>query len=144
MQVVFGLLGDKFGRKGAYGWTLAIMIAMTVLSASASWGSPPVFIGLFVMWRFLLGFGIGGDYPLSAVITSEYTPKNIRGAMIAAVFSMQGVGFLAAAAVAAIVLACFKSAIVTVSLLDVVLMQLCARGAGYRVRGVRVCPRVGG
>lgn len=75
MQVVFGLLGDKFGRKGAYGWTLAIMIVMTVLSAGASWGSPPVFIGLFVMWGFLLGVGIGGDYPLSAVISSKYTPK---------------------------------------------------------------------
>lgn len=31
----------------------------------------------------------GGDYPLSAVITSEYTPRHLRGAMMAAVFSMQ-------------------------------------------------------
>jgi PHS family inorganic phosphate transporter-like MFS transporter len=86
---LFGVLGDKFGRKGAYGWTLAIMIVMTILSATASWGDQATFIGLFVTWRFLLGIGIGGDYPLSAVITSEYTPKNIRGAMVAAVFSMQ-------------------------------------------------------
>jgi MFS family permease len=48
-----------------------------------------VFIGVFAMWRFLLGIGIGGDYPLSAVITSEYTPRHLRGAMMAAVFAMQ-------------------------------------------------------
>jgi MFS family permease len=41
------------------------------------------------MWRFLLGIGIGGDYPLSAVITSEYTPRHLRGAMMASVFAMQ-------------------------------------------------------
>ena len=47
------------------------------------------FIGLFCFWRFTLGFGIGGDYPLSAVITSEYSSKHFRGTLIAAVFSMQ-------------------------------------------------------
>lgn len=110
-QLLFGMLGDKFGRKGAYGWTLIIMIVCTGLSAGASWGPQPVFIGLFVLWRFLLGVGIGGDYPLSAVITSEYTPQHIRGAMIAAVFSMQGVGYIVAAGVAAAVLAGFKDRI---------------------------------
>lgn len=33
--------------------------------------------------------GIGGDYPLSAVITSEYATVKTRGAMIGAVFAMQ-------------------------------------------------------
>ena len=33
--------------------------------------------------------GIGGDYPLSAVITSEYATVKTRGRMIAAVFAMQ-------------------------------------------------------
>jgi PHS family inorganic phosphate transporter-like MFS transporter len=28
--------------------------------------------GLLVFWRVVMGIGIGGDYPLSAVITSEY------------------------------------------------------------------------
>lgn len=61
VQVLFGALGDKFGRKGAYGWTLIIMIVMTGLSAAASWGPPAQFIGLFVLWRTLLGVGIGGE-----------------------------------------------------------------------------------
>nr|KYP49205.1 putative inorganic phosphate transporter 1-7 [Cajanus cajan] len=45
-------------------------------------------------FRFWLGFGIGGDYPLSATIMSEYANKKTRGAFIAAVFAMQGFGIL--------------------------------------------------
>ncbi|CAF1730432.1 unnamed protein product [Brassica napus] len=40
-------------------------------------------------FRFSLGFGIGGDYPLSTTIMSEYANKKTRGAFIAAVFAMQ-------------------------------------------------------
>lgn len=51
-------------------------------------------------FRFWLGFGIGGDYPLSAVIMSEYASQKTRGGFIAAVFAMQGVGILFAGVVA--------------------------------------------
>lgn len=51
-------------------------------------------------FRFWLGFGIGGDYPLSAVIMSEYANQKTRGGFIAAVFAMQGIGILVAGAVA--------------------------------------------
>jgi PHS family inorganic phosphate transporter-like MFS transporter len=44
--------------------------------------------------------GIGGDYPLSATIMSEYSNTRTRGAFIAAVFSMQGLGLLTAASAA--------------------------------------------
>jgi len=66
---------------------------------------------MLTFWRFVLGIGIGGDYPLSAVITSEYATVNTRGRMMGAVFAMQGIGQLTAAIVALIVLACFKGAI---------------------------------
>ncbi|WOL03177.1 hypothetical protein Cni_G11897 [Canna indica] len=51
-------------------------------------------IGSLCFFRFWLGFGIGGDYPLSATIMSEYANKKTRGAFIAAVFAMQGVGII--------------------------------------------------
>eukprot|EP00741_Cyanophora_paradoxa_P000089 tig00000057_g85.t1 len=64
------------------------------------------------VFRFFLGFGVGGDYPLSATIMSEYSSKSSRGAFVAAVFAMQGarapgVGYLVAATVALIVNAIF-------------------------------------
>jgi len=63
------------------------------------------------IWRFVLGIGIGGDYPLSAVITSEYATVKTRGRMIGAVFALQGIGQLTAAIVSLIVISCFKNAI---------------------------------
>ncbi len=52
--------------------------------------------------------GIGGDYPLSSVITSEFAPTRWRGAMMAAVFSMQGIGQLVAAVVALLATVAFR------------------------------------
>lgn len=43
-----------------------------------------------------MGIGIGGDYPLSAVISSEFSSTRIRGRMMTAVFSAQGWGNLSA------------------------------------------------
>lgn len=45
-------------------------------------------VQMLVFWRFFLGIGIGGDYPVSAIITSESANTNRRGAMIATVFAM--------------------------------------------------------
>ena len=59
-------------------------------------------IATLCFFRFCLGLGVGGDYPLSATLMSEYASKNNRGAMIAAVFAMQGFGYLFASAVAII------------------------------------------
>ncbi|KAG9021223.1 Inorganic phosphate transporter pho84, partial [Tulasnella sp. UAMH 9824] len=51
---------------------------------------------------------IRGDYPLSAVITSEFAATRFRGRMMIAVFAMQGFGNITASIVALIVTAAFK------------------------------------
>jgi len=43
---------------------------------------------MLIMWRLFLGIGIGGDYPLSAIITSEFANTRNRGGLMAAVFAM--------------------------------------------------------
>jgi PHS family inorganic phosphate transporter-like MFS transporter len=63
---------------------------------------------VFASWRFLLGVGVGGDYALNASIISEYSSRNFRGSLLAALFAMQGFGILGAALVTMAVLACFK------------------------------------
>jgi PHS family inorganic phosphate transporter-like MFS transporter len=69
-----------------------IIIIGTLGQAVAGHGPGVSIYGVLIMWRFIMGVGIGGDYPLSAVITSEFASKRIRGRMMTAVFSAQGFG----------------------------------------------------
>lgn len=108
-QVFFGILGDKLGRKKMYGIELLIVIICTITSSLAA----PAANGFSILvvlaiWRFLLGIGIGGDYPMSAVITSEFANVRYRGLMIAAVFAMQGIGILVGGIVFVVTLAYMK------------------------------------
>eukprot|EP00271_Cylindrocystis_brebissonii_P011455 TRINITY_DN2915_c0_g1_i2.p1 TRINITY_DN2915_c0_g1~~TRINITY_DN2915_c0_g1_i2.p1 ORF type:complete len:561 (+),score=81.72 TRINITY_DN2915_c0_g1_i2:305-1987(+) len=102
-QLFFGWLGDKLGRKKVYGVTLMLMFIMSVASALSFGSTATSVITTLCFFRFWLGFGIGGDYPLSATIMSEYANTKTRGAFIAAVFAMQGVGILFAATVSILV-----------------------------------------
>ncbi|GAA5795150.1 hypothetical protein HPULCUR_000504 [Helicostylum pulchrum] len=111
-QLVFGFLGDVCGRK-IYGVELLIIIIGTINCATAASTVKGVSVlGFMAVWRFVLGFGIGGDYPISATITSEWSSTRTRGMMISLLFSMQGIGTLAAAIVTLAVLAIFKQAII--------------------------------
>jgi len=111
-QITFGILADRYGRKKMYGSELMLIIFATVCCATSSnFAAGSGLIGLLTFWRFVLGFGIGGDYPLSAVITSEFSSANNRGRMIACVFAMQGIGILLAALVTVTMLAIFRSLI---------------------------------
>eukprot|EP00842_Homolaphlyctis_polyrhiza_P003651 jgi/Hompol1/4287/HPOL_003568-RA len=113
-QIAFGILGDKLGRKRMYGVELIIMIVATIGSALAgSTASDVTILPILCLWRFFLGIGIGGDYPMSAVITSEFANVRYRGLMLAAVFSMQGIGILLSSAAILMFLAIFKTAIAT-------------------------------
>ncbi|KAF0541744.1 phosphate transporter [Gigaspora margarita] len=111
-QLVFGWCADHYGRKKMYGLELSLMIASTLGSALCANSFAISLWGSLMFWRLILGVGIGGDYPLSAVITSEFATKKRRGAMMAAVFSMQGFGILSAAVVSLITLAIYKDLIV--------------------------------
>lgn len=93
-QLFFGYLGDKLGRKKVYGLTLILMALCAICSGLSFGHSAKSVMGTICFFRFWLGFGIGGDYPLSATIMSEYANKKTRGAFIASVFAMQGVGII--------------------------------------------------
>ncbi|XAR48970.1 Phosphate-transporting ATPase [Bertholletia excelsa] len=109
-QLFFGFLGDKLGRKKVYGATLILMVVCSVASGLSFGKSPKAVMTTLCFFRFWLGFGIGGDYPLSATIMSEYANKRTRGAFIAAVFAMQGFGLLACGVVALIISTAFDHA----------------------------------
>ncbi|CAG8445945.1 9319_t:CDS:2 [Dentiscutata heterogama] len=111
-QVFFGWSADRYGRKKIYGLELSIMVVATIGSAMVADSFATTIWGSLMFWRFILGIGIGGDYPLSAVITSEFATIKKRGAMMAAVFAMQGFGILSAAIISVVTLTIFRDKII--------------------------------
>jgi PHS family inorganic phosphate transporter-like MFS transporter len=97
--IIFGRVADMLGRKRIYGYEVLILAAGAIASAFA-----PNYTFLLVS-RIVLGIGIGGDYPVSATIMSEYSGKQSRGKMVGLVFSMQGAGLVVGPLVASIFLA---------------------------------------
>lgn len=113
-QLLFGWLADvvgrkrmcKFGQLGVSSDTkvlrpmvadgIELMIIVTSTFAQAIAGSGPAvhITSVLTLLRFIMGVGIGGDYPLSAVITSEFAATRSRGRLMTAVFASQGWGYL--------------------------------------------------
>jgi len=97
-SIIFGRLADHFGRKFVYGYELIVLAVGAIASALA----PNVI--LLLIFRFILGLGIGGDYPVSATLMSEYSNRRDRGKLITMVFSMQGLGLILGPLVAIVLL----------------------------------------
>ena len=97
--IIFGRVADMLGRKRIYGYEVLILAAGAIASAFA-----PNYTFLLVC-RIILGIGIGGDYPVSATIMSEYSGKQSRGRMVGLVFAMQGAGLVVGPLIASIFLA---------------------------------------
>ncbi|PSR21302.1 MAG: MFS transporter [Sulfobacillus acidophilus] len=97
--LVFGRLMDRLGRKRVYGIEALLLMGGAILSAFA----PNLW--LLLVFRFIVGIGVGGDYPMSGIIMSEYSNRKRRGFLVQAVFAMQGFGLLIGPAVAAALLA---------------------------------------
>ncbi len=95
---IFGHLADRIGRHAIYGLTLLVLAVGALLSAL----SPNVYWLLIL--RFIMGLGIGGDYPLSATLMSEYANRKDRGKLITMVFSMQGLGLILGPVIAIVLL----------------------------------------
>jgi PHS family inorganic phosphate transporter-like MFS transporter len=70
-QIAFGWLADMIGRKRMYGVELIILVVATLGQSLSSPSSAITISGLLIFGRVMMGLGIGGDYPMSAVITSE-------------------------------------------------------------------------
>ncbi|THU84757.1 MFS general substrate transporter [Dendrothele bispora CBS 962.96] len=109
-QFSFGYAADALGRKAVYGKELMLILLATVLTMTTPTGSLSpdnslIYLGIF---RILLGVGVGGDYPMSASVTSDRANLRKRGTLLAFIFSNQGWGSLIGSLVTIIVLLCYK------------------------------------
>ncbi|KAL0960810.1 hypothetical protein HGRIS_005826 [Hohenbuehelia grisea] len=109
-QFAFGYAADALGRKAVYGKELMLIIIATILTLTTPTGSLSpdsclIYLGVF---RIILGIGVGGDYPMSASVTSDRANLRKRGTLLAYIFSNQGWGSFVGGLVTMIVLLCYK------------------------------------
>ncbi|HTQ93563.1 MAG TPA: MFS transporter [Streptosporangiaceae bacterium] len=86
--MVFGRFADIAGRKRVY-WLVAVIMVVAALGSALS---PTYWV--LIAFRFVLGFGVGGDYPVSAVLMSEYANRKDRGKLVGMVFGTQALGLI--------------------------------------------------
>lgn len=92
--VTSGTLADVIGRKRVFAWTVFLYSLATALCAVA-----PNYEWLLI-FRFLVGVGLGGELPVAATLMTEYIPTAVRGRFIVILESFWAVGWLLAAAIA--------------------------------------------
>jgi MFS family permease len=74
-QLVFGYTSDKWSRRNSLVVSTVIMIVFTALSAGAygAGGTLDGMVAALTAYRFLVGIGIGGEYPAGSVAAAEAT-----------------------------------------------------------------------
>jgi PHS family inorganic phosphate transporter-like MFS transporter len=77
-QLSFGFIADIVGRKAASIATTTLTIGGAILSSCVFQGGVWSLGLQLVLCRFLLGLGIGGEYPLSAAISKEVGPEDLK------------------------------------------------------------------
>lgn len=96
--IVFGRLADRIGRVRAM--TLSILLYSAATAGLATSGS----LWQLVMWRVLVGLGMGGEWSSGSVLVAETWPAKHRAKAMGIMQSGWAIGALFAAALSALVL----------------------------------------
>lgn len=92
--VVSGTIADRIGRKKVFTITV-LLYSIASAFCALSWNYQSLLV-----FRFLVGFGLGGELPVAATLVSEYAPSCVRGRFIVLLESFWGLGWIAAACIA--------------------------------------------
>ena len=96
--LIFGVVGDKLGRKGAFLVTVSLMGAATFLIGLLPTYAQSGTLGpvLLVILRILQGIALGGEYGGAAIYVAEHAPNDKRGASTGWIQASASFGLLAA------------------------------------------------
>ena len=95
---ISGIVADYWGRKKIFQVTLLIFAVTTLLCALA-WN-----VTSMIVFRFLVGVGLGGELPVVSSLLSEFIPGKHRGRFIVLLESFWAWGWLIAALVAFLII----------------------------------------
>lgn len=91
--LVFGLLADRIGRKNVFIITLLLFSIGSGVSAFAT------SLSVFLVLRFFIGMGLGGELPVASTLVSESVPADKRGRVVVLLESFWAFGWLLAAVI---------------------------------------------
>jgi MFS family permease len=96
--LIFGVVGDRLGRKGAFLITVSLMGASTFLIGFLPTYAQVGMLGptLLISLRILQGIALGGEYGGAAIYVAEHAPNGKRGASTGWIQSSASFGLLAA------------------------------------------------
>jgi len=86
-----GLLADRFGRRQVFAVTL-LVFGVATGAAALSWS-----VGALLVFRFLIGLGLGAELPVASTLVSEFAPARVRGRVVVALEAFWAVGWVLAA-----------------------------------------------
>lgn len=88
---IFGILADKIGRKNVFILTLVLFSVASGLSAFTTT------LVAFLVLRFIVGAGLGGELPVASTLVSESVEAKERGRIVVLLESFWAIGWLIAA-----------------------------------------------
>lgn len=88
---VFGLMADRIGRKSVFIITLLLFSIGSGLSAFTTT------LSVFLILRFLIGMGLGGELPVASTLVSESVSAKERGRVVVLLESFWAAGWILAA-----------------------------------------------
>ncbi|MFF2447343.1 MFS transporter [Neobacillus sp. NPDC058068] len=91
--LVFGLMADRIGRKHVFIITLLLFSVGSGASAFTSTFT------IFLVLRFFIGAGLGGELPVASTLVSESVPVEKRGRIVVLLESFWAGGWLIAAVI---------------------------------------------
>ena len=96
--IISGTVADKIGRKKVFSITV-LLYSLATGACALAWSYESLLV-----FRFLVGFGLGGELPVAATLMSEYAPSHLRGRFIVLLESFWGVGWLVAACISYLII----------------------------------------
>ncbi len=115
-NLMIGSFSDLYGRRIAFQTTMIVWGLASFLAAGA-WN-----VASLMVFRFLIGVGVGGEAPVAQAVLSEIIPANVRAKYIAFMEGFWAVGFVISGTIAYFVLpvAGWRWVFVVVGLLSLV------------------------
>mmetsp|Transcript_8894 Transcript_8894/g.29266 ORF Transcript_8894/g.29266 Transcript_8894/m.29266 type:complete len:487 (+) Transcript_8894:82-1542(+) len=102
-MLVFGAGADWIGRRRLF-MLCAILTGVGSAASAAVYGRAASVYRQLVFWRFVMGLGIGGEYPLSAAHSAEHVSGRGSGLRVTMVYATMGLGSLLSPGLCALLL----------------------------------------